>query len=210
MSRGELNEIAELAQQYDLLVISDEIYARLVYGVEHTCFASLPGVREQTILLGGFSKSYAMTGWRIGYVVANSQFIEAMTRIHQYTMLCTPIMAQIAAIEALKSGEDDIEMMVKEYDKRHRVMVKGLSDIGLPCFEPKGAFYTFPSIEITGMTSEEFSEKLLMEEKVAVIPGSAFGQCGEGFVRCSYATPLANIEEALSRMARFVNKHRKS
>jgi len=210
MSRGELNEIAELAQQYDLLVISDEIYARLVYGVEHTCFAGLPGVREQTILLGGFSKSYAMTGWRIGYVVANNQFIEAMTRIHQYTMLCTPIMAQMAAIEALKSGEDDIEMMVKEYDKRRRVMVKGFNDIGLPCFEPKGAFFTFPSIENTGMTSEEFSEKLLMEEKVAVIPGSAFGQCGRGFIRCSYATPLANIEEALKRMGKFVNKHRKS
>jgi aminotransferase len=210
MSRGELNEIAELAQRYDLLVISDEIYARLVYGIEHTCFASLPGVREQTILLGGFSKSYAMTGWRIGYVVANSQLIEAMTRIHQYTMLCTPIMAQMAAIEALKSGEDDIEMMVKEYDRRRRVIVKGLNDIGLSCFEPKGAFFTFPSIEITGMTSADFSERLLMEEKVAVIPGSAFGQCGEGFIRCSYATPLANIEEVLRRMARFVNKHRKS
>jgi len=210
MSKEELNKIAELARQYDLLVISDEIYARLVYGVEHTCFASLPGMKEQTILLGGFSKTYAMTGWRIGYAVANSQFIEAMVRIHQYTMLCAPIMAQAAAIEALKSGESDIEMMVKEYDKRRRVMVKGMNDIGLPCFEPKGAFYTFPSIENAGMTSEEFSEKLLMEEKVAVIPGSAFGQCGEGFVRCSYATPLTNIQEALKRMGRFVNKYRKS
>ena len=210
MSRGELNEIAELAQQYDLLVISDEIYARLVYGVEHTCFASLPGMKEQTILLGGFSKTYAMTGWRIGYAVANSQFIEAMTRIHQYTMLCAPIMAQAAAIEALKSGESDIEMMVEEYDKRRRVIVKGLNEIGLPCFEPKGAFYAFPSIENTGMTSEEFSEKLLMEEKVAVIPGSTFGQCGEGFIRCSYATPLTNIEEALKRVGRFVNRYRKS
>ena len=210
MSRDKLKDIAELAQQYGLLVISDEIYARLVYGVEHTCFAGLPGMKEQTILLGGLSKAYAMTGWRIGYVAANSQFIEAMVRIHQYTMLCTPIMAQMAAIEALKSGEDDIEMMVKEYDRRRHVMVKGLNDIGLPCFEPKGAFYAFPSIGITGMTSEEFSEKLLVEGKVAVIPGSAFGQCGEGFIRCSYATPLTNIQEALKRMGRFVNKYRKS
>ena len=210
MSREELNEVAELARQYDLLVISDEIYARLVYGVEHTCFSSLLGMRERTILLAGFSKAYAMTGWRIGYVAAESQLIEAMTRIHQYTMLCAPIMVQMAAIEALRSGESDIEKMVEEYDRRRRVMVKGLNEIGLSCFEPKGAFYTFPQVEITGMTSEEFSEKLLMEEKVAVIPGSAFGQSGEGFVRCSYATPLTNIEEALKRMTRFVDRHRKA
>jgi len=208
MPQEELSEIARLAQKYNLLVISDEIYARLVYGVEHTCFASLPGAKEQTILLGGFSKAYAMTGWRIGYVAANSQFIEAMTKIHQYTMLCAPIMAQMAAIEALKNGESEIKRMTQEYNRRRRLMVKRLNEIGLSCFEPKGAFYTFPSVEVTGMTSEEFAEKLLLEEKVAVVPGSAFGQYGEGFLRCCYATSLANIEEALSRMGRFVNRYK--
>jgi len=210
MCKEELNELAELARQYDLLVISDEIYARLVYGVEHTCFASLPGMKEQTILLAGFSKSYAMTGWRVGYAAANSQLVEAMTRIHQYTMLCAPIMAQMAAMEALKNGESEIEKMNREYDRRRRFIVKGLNEIGLPCFEPKGAFYAFPSIRTTGMSSERFAEKLLLEEKIAVIPGSAFGQCGEGFVRCCYATSLANIEEALKRMGRFVSSYRKS
>lgn len=204
MLREELAGIARLAQKYNLLVISDEIYARLVYGVEHTCFASLPGVKEQTILLGGFSKAFAMTGWRIGYIAANEQLIEAMLKIHQYTMLCAPTMGQMAAIEALKSGEDDVAKMVKEYDRRRRFMVKRLNEIGLPCFEPKGAFYAFPSIEATGMSSEEFAERLLMEERVAVVPGSAFGQGGEGFVRCCYATSLANIEEALNRMERFI------
>ncbi len=210
MSKEELNKIGELAQRYNLLVISDEIYARLVYGVEHTCFASSPGVKEQTILLGGFSKAYAMTGWRIGYIAANRQFIEAMTKIHQYTMLCAPIMAQMAAIEALKNGESEIERMTQEYNKRRRLIVKRLNDIGLSCFEPKGAFYAFPSIKVTGMSSEEFAEKLLTEEKVAVVPGSVFGQCGEGFVRCCYATSLTNIEEALQRIDRFVNKHKKA
>jgi len=204
MSRKELAEIAKLAQKYNLLVISDEIYARLVYGVEHTCFASLPGVKEQTILLGGFSKAFAMTGWRIGYIAANPQLIEAMLKIHQYTMLCVPTMSQMAGIEALRSGEDDVAKMVKEYDSRRRFIVRKLNEIGLPCFEPKGAFYAFPSIEATGMSSEEFAERLLMEERVAVVPGSAFGQCGEGFVRCCYATSLASIEEALKRIERFV------
>ena len=205
-SREELVKIAKLAQKYNLLVISDEIYARLVYGVEHTCFASLPGVKEQTILLGGFSKAFAMTGWRIGYIAANEQLIEAMLKIHQYTMLCVPTMSQMAAIEALRSAEDDVAKMVKEYDRRRRFIVKKLNEIGLPCFEPKGAFYAFPSIEATGMSSEEFAERLLMEERVAVVPGSAFGQCGEGFIRCCYATSLTNIEEALKRMERFVKK----
>jgi aminotransferase len=209
MPREELNEIAELAQQYNLLIISDEIYSRLTYGVEHVCFASLPGMKEQTILLDGFSKSYAMTGWRIGYVATNHQLIEAMTKIHQYTMLCAPITAQMAAIEALRSGDSEVEKMAREYDKRRRIMVKGLNDIGLTCFEPKGAFYAFPSIEATGMSSEEFAEKLLMEEKVAAVPGHAFGQCGEGFLRCCYATSLDNIEEALTRMGRFVNRYKK-
>ena len=209
MSREELAEIAKLAQKYNLLVISDEIYARLVYGVEHTCFASLPGVKEQTILLGGFSKAFAMTGWRIGYIAANPQLIEAMLKIHQYTMLCVPTMSQMAGIEALRSGEDDVAKMVKEYDRRRRFIVRKLNEIGLPCFEPKGAFYAFPSIEATGMNSEEFAERLLMEERVAVVPGSAFGQCGEGFVRCCYATSLASIEEALKRMEKFVKLARR-
>jgi len=204
--KSELNNIARLAEKYDLLVISDEIYARLIYSVEHTCFSSLLGMKERTILIGGFSKSYAMTGWRIGYVAASRQFIQPMTKIHQYTMLCCPTMAQMAAIEALKRGESEVERMVQEYDRRRRVMLKRLNEIGLPCFESKGAFYAFPSIKTTGMTSEEFAEKLLKEEKVAVVPGSAFGQCGEGFVRCCYATSLANIEEALERMGRFVRR----
>ena len=210
VSVDELNKIAEVAQKYNLLVISDEIYSRLVYDVTHTCFSGISGTRDKTILINGFSKSYAMTGWRIGYVAADRKYIEAMTRIHQYTMLCAPIMVQMAAIEALKCGEDDIRMMVNEYDKRRHLLVNGLNSMGLSCFEPSGAFYTFPSIETTCMSSEEFSEKLLMEEKVAVIPGSAFGSGGEGFVRCSYATPLTNIEEALDRMSKFVNKYNRT
>ena len=209
MSRDKLLSIAEVARRHRLLVISDEIYARLVYGVEHTCFASLPGVKENTILLGGFSKAYAMTGWRVGYAAAPGDIIAAMTKIHQYTIMSAPTMAQVAAIEALKSGESSVLEMVEDYNRRRLVIVRGLNDIGLTCFEPRGAFYAFPSITSTGMTSEEFSEKLLLEEKVAVVPGSAFGQCGEGYVRCCYATSLADIEEALSRMKRFVNKRRK-
>ena len=209
MSKEKLAKIAELARRHHLLVISDEIYARLVYGVKHTCFATLPGMKESTILLGGFSKAYAMTGWRIGYAAANKEIIAAMTKIHQYTIMCAPTMAQVAAIEALKSGEPSVVEMVEDYNRRRLVMVKGLHDIGLPCFEPRGAFYAFPSIKSTGMNSEEFAEKLLKEEKVAVVPGTAFGQCGEGYVRCCYATSLAEIEEALLRMGRFVKKYRK-
>ncbi len=209
MSRDKLSEVAEVARRHRLLVVSDEIYAKLVYGVEHTCVATLPGMKENTILLGGFSKAYAMTGWRIGYVAAPKEIIAAMTKIHQYTMMCAPTMGQVAAIEALKSGEDSATEMVKDYNRRRMVMVKGLCDIGLSCFEPKGAFYAFPSIKCTGMTSEEFAERLLTEQKVAVVPGSAFGEYGEGYVRCCYATSLADIEEALTRMKRFVDKHQK-
>jgi len=209
MSRDKLAQIAEVAQRHRLVVISDEIYAKLVYGVEHTCFATLPQMKESTILLGGFSKAYAMTGWRIGYAAANKEIIAAMTKIHQYTIMSAPTMGQVAAIEAVKSGEDSVTEMVEEYNRRRLVIVQGLNDIGLPCFEPKGAFYAFPSIKGSGMTSEEFGEKLLMEEKVAVVPGTAFGQCGEGYVRCCYATSLAEIEEALSRMKRFVNRHKR-
>ncbi len=207
MARDKLAQIAEVARRHQLLVISDEIYAKLVYGVEHTCLATLPEMKERTILLGGFSKTYAMTGWRIGYAAAPREIIASMTKIHQYTIMCAPTMAQVAAIEALKSGEDSAAEMVEEYNRRRLVTVKGLNDIGLPCSEPKGAFYAFPSIKGTGMTSEEFAERLLVEEKVAVVPGLAFGQYGEGYVRCCYATSLADIEEALSRMKRFVAKH---
>ena len=209
MSRDKLLAIADVARRHKLMVISDEIYARLVYGIEHTCFASLPDMQDNTILLGGFSKAYAMTGWRIGYAAAPRDIIAAMTKIHQYTIMSAPTMAQVAAIEALKSGESSVQEMVEDYNRRRLVIVKGLRDIGLSCFEPKGAFYAFPSIAVTGMTSEEFSEKLLIEEKIAAVPGSAFGDCGEGYVRCCYATSLADIEEALNRMARFVRKHRK-
>jgi len=207
MPRNKLVEIAKLARRHGLLVISDEIYAKLVYGVEHICFATLPETKEDTILLGGFSKANAMTGWRIGYAAANQEIIAAMTKIHQYTMLCAPIMGQVAAIEALRAGEASTAEMVEEYNRRRLVIVKGLNDIGLSCFEPHGAFYAFPSIKVIGMTSEEFAERLLTEEKVAVVPGTAFGECGEGYVRCCYATSLADIEEALSRMKRFVAKH---
>jgi len=209
MSRRDLSQLAELAVEHDLLVISDEVYGRLVYGVEHTCFATLPKMRERTILLNGFSKAYAMTGWRLGYAAAPAHIIAGMNKIHQYTIMCAPTMAQVAAIEALKSGDEEVEAMVADYDHRRRVMHKGLCEIGLSCFEPKGAFYCFPSIKSTGLSSEVFAEKLLYEEKVAVVPGTAFGSNGEGHVRCCYATSLSEIEEALKRMGRFVERVRR-
>jgi len=208
MPRHKLLKIAELARRYKILVISDEIYSRLVYGAEEVCFPSLPEMKETAVLLGGFSKSYAMTGWRLGYACGNRDIIAGMTKIHQYTMLCAPIMAQKAALEALKSGEPDIQEMVDDYNRRRILMVKGFRNIGLPCFEPKGAFYAFPSIKCTGMTSDEFSENLLKEEKVVVVPGTAFGPAGEGYIRCCYATAMNEIEEALSRIKRFLEKHR--
>ncbi len=207
MSRNKLMEIADIALRNHLIVVSDEIYAKLVYDTEHTCFAALPGMKSSTILLGGFSKAYAMTGWRIGYSAAPAGIIAAMTKIHQYTMMCASTMAQVAALEALRSGESSVIEMVEDYGKRRRVILRGLADIGLSCFEPKGAFYVFPSIKSTGMTSEEFAETLLKEEKVAVVPGSAFGEYGEGYVRCCYATSMENINEALLRMKRFVKKY---
>jgi aminotransferase len=207
MDKSALTEIAAVARRHDLLVVSDEIYDRLVYGVEHTCVAALPDMQERTILLGGFSKSYAMTGWRIGYAAAPAEIIEAMMTIHQYAMMCAPAMGQIAAIEALRDGEEALQGMLTDYDCRRRIIVKGLNDIGLACFDPKGAFYAFPSIKSTGLTSEEFVEKLLIEEKVVVIPGSAFGDCGQGYVRCCYAVALPYIEEALERMKRFVGRY---
>ena len=210
MSRKKLADIAALAIKHDLTVISDEIYSKLIYGAEFTCFASLPEMKEHTVFLGGFSKAFAMTGWRVGYAAAPREIIAAMTKIHQYTMMCVSTMSQMAALEALKGEQESVTEMVEDYNRRRQVIVKGLRDIGLSCFEPKGAFYAFPSIRSTGMTSEEFAEKLLSEEKVAVVPGSAFGKCGEGYVRCCYATSLAEIEEALKRMGRFVKKYKKA
>ena len=210
MPRDLLKEIADIAIKNDLLIVSDEIYARLTYDTEHTCMARLPGMKDRVILIRGFSKAFAMTGWRIGYVAANPELTEAMLKVHQYTMMCAPIMAQMAAIEALKENNNqDVEDMLAEYDRRRRVIVKGFRDMGLSCFEPKGAFYAFPSIKSTGLTSDEFADALLKEEKVAVVPGSVFGKCGEGYIRCCYATSMPDIEEALKRMARFVHKHSK-
>ena len=209
MSRRKLADIAALALKYDLTVISDEFYSNLIYGAEFTCFASLPEMKEHTVFLGGFSKAFAMTGWRVGYAAAPKEIIAAMTKIHQYTMMCVPTMSQMAALEALKGEQDSVTEMVEDYSRRRMVMVKGFRDIGLDCYEPRGAFYAFPSIRCTGMTSEEFAEKLLTEEKVAVVPGSAFGKCGEGYIRCCYATSLTDIEEALKRMGRFVKKYKK-
>lgn len=207
MSRERLLDLSHLAEEHDLLVVSDEIYDRLVYGVEHTCFASLPGMRRRTILLGGFSKAYAMTGWRIGYAAAPAVVLGAMRKVHQYTIMSAPTIAQFAALEALERGEEAVQEMRARYDRRRRLIVDGLNSIGLDCFEPRGAFYAFPSIAATGMSDEEFSERLLMEEKVACVPGSAFGTSGTGHVRCSYATSYEKIEEALERMARFARRH---
>ncbi len=207
LSIKDLEEIADVVTEHDLLVISDEVYGKLTYDGKHTCFSSLNGMKDRTILLNGFSKAYAMTGWRLGYAAGNKDIIEAMMKIHQYIMLCAPITAQMAAMEALRTN-DEMERMVSEYNRRRRLMVEGLREIGLSCFEPKGAFYTFPSIENTGLTSEEFAKRLLLEEKVVVIPGSVFGASGEGFIRCSYAVSQYEIKEALERMGRFLEGHR--
>jgi aminotransferase len=207
MSRGRLEEIADVAQRHDLLVLSDELYDRLVYGVEHVCFATLPGMRDRTILLGGFSKNYAMTGWRVGFAAARTDILSAIRKVHQYIVMSAPTMSQIAATEALLNGEASVREMVTEYDQRRRMMVTGLNTIGLPTFEPHGAFYTFPDIRPTGLTSEEFSEKLLYEEHVAAVPGPAFGESGEGFVRMAYANSMTNLEEALTRIERFSRRY---
>ena len=207
MSRERLLDVAHLAKEHDLLVVSDEIYDRLVYGVEHTCFAALPDMRQRTILLGGFSKAYAMTGWRIGYAAAPAEILAAMRKVHQYTIMSAPTIAQYAALEAIEHGEEAVQEMRARYDRRRRLIVDGLNNIGLTCFEPKGAFYAFPSITVTGMTDEEFSERLLQEERVACVPGTAFGACGAGHVRCSYATAYDQIEQALERLARFAQRH---
>ncbi|MCU0497539.1 MAG: aminotransferase class I/II-fold pyridoxal phosphate-dependent enzyme [Anaerolineae bacterium] len=207
LTRSRLLEIAAVAEKYDLVVISDEIYERLVYGVEHINFASLPGMYERTILLSGMSKSFAMTGWRIGYAMSTPEVMEAMRKLHQYLIMSAPTMGQIAAVEALVNGESDVEYMRQSYDRRRQLIVNGFNQIGLACFEPRGAFYAFPSIASTGLTDEDFCELLLREDRVAVIPGSAFGQSGTGFIRASYTNSDANLEKALDRMARFMQRH---
>jgi aminotransferase len=207
MSRERLLELARVAEAHDLLVISDEIYDRLVYaGHQHVCFAALPGMRERTITLGGFSKAYAMTGWRIGYAAAPAPILSELRKVHQYTIMSAPTTAQIAALEAIESGEPYVKAMVEEYDRRRRLIVGGLNDLGLPTFEPKGAFYAYPSIAATGLSDEGFAEALLTEERVAVVPGNAFGG-DASFVRCSYATAYEKIEQALERIQRFMHRH---
>ncbi len=206
MPADKLAEIVKLARKRGWYIVSDEIYARLTYEGEHCCIAALPGARDITILLNGFSKAYAMTGWRLGYACAPKEILNAMMRIHSYTMLCAPITSQKAAVEALKSAEGAVEEMVAEYNRRRRLIVSGLNKLGLSCHLPQGAFYAFPSIVSTGLTSEEFAERLLYEERVAVVPGTAFGAGGEDHIRCSYATSIDKIESALLRIGRFIDK----
>ncbi|MFC0559532.1 aminotransferase [Halalkalibacter alkalisediminis] len=206
MNGKEMQEIADLAERYDLLVFSDEIYAELSYDEDHVSFASLPNMKERTILISGFSKSFAMTGWRLGFVLAPPDLLAAMLKLHQYSLMCAPSMAQYGALEALKSGMDDIERMKQSYKQRRNYIVKSFGEIGLPCHTPGGAFYAFPSIEKTGLTSEEFAERLLLEERVAVVPGHVFGEGGEGHIRCSYATSMDNLEQSVERIGRFLKK----
>jgi len=205
-SRENLLALAKIAEKHDLIVFSDEMYDRLVYGVEHVCFSALPGMRERSILLGGFSKDYAMTGWRIGYAAGPQELINGLVRVHQYMVMSAPTMAQTAGLEAILHGEKYVEEMRLEYDRRRKLIVKGLNEIGLPTFEPRGAFYAFPKVSQTGLDDEAFAQRLLHEEHVAVVPGNSFGLGGEGFVRCSYATAYEKIEQALEHMGRFVKR----
>jgi len=209
MSRERMLEIAALAEKRDLLVISDEIYDQLVYDTDHVCFPALPSMRERTMLVGGWSKDYAMTGWRLGYAAGPADLVAAMRKVHQYTIMSAPTTAQHAAIVALTdpAARDAVEEMRQSYNARRRLIVDGFNSIGMPCFEPRGAFYAFPSVAASGMDSETFAWTLLEEEKVAVVPGPAFGLAGEGYVRACYATAREQIEEALERMARFVRRH---
>jgi aminotransferase len=208
-SREVLEEVVRIAEAHDLIVVSDEIYDQLVYGTPHVCVASLPGAKDRTVMLGGFSKDYAMTGWRIGFAAGPADLVKGLTRVHQYTIMSAPTTAQVAAITAIENGGEHVAYMREEYDRRRKLIVSGLNDIGLPTFEPLGAFYAFPDITSTGLDDEAFSQLLLREEKVAVIPGSAFGLGGEGFVRCSYATAYEKIDEALDHIDRFVQRHRR-
>ncbi len=206
MRREDLLPIADFVTKHDLLVLADDIYSDLSYDGRHVSFASLPGMHERTLFVIDFSKSYAMTGWRIGYVAGHRDLISGLTKIHQYTMLCAPIMGQIAALEALRSASEAKADMVTAYDRRRRLMVHGFRQMGLDCFEPLGAFYVFPDISKTNLSSEEFAEELLKEEKVAVVPGTAFGPSGEGYIRCSYAYSIEQLQEALKRITCFVER----
>jgi aminotransferase len=207
LTRERMLEIAAVAEKHDLLVISDEIYDRLVYGVEHVCFASLPGMRARTVILGGFSKNYAMTGWRIGYMAGPKEILAGARKVHQYTIMSAPTTAQVAALTALAHGEEHVQHMVAEYDRRRKLIVGGLNTLGLDCFEPRGAFYAFPSVAKSGMNDDEFADKLLAEEHVAVIPGNSFGEGGAGYVRMAYAQSYEKIEKALERLHHFMQRH---
>lgn len=209
MERRDLEEIAEVIREKDLFVISDEIYSELTYKEEHVSIAQIPGMQERTILINGFSKAYAMTGWRLGYACGPEEIITQMIKIHQFAIMCAPTTSQYAAVEALKNGDSDVREMRDEYNQRRRYLMHAFREMGLPCFEPYGAFYVFPCIAQFGMTSDEFATRFLREEKVAVVPGTAFGDCGEGFIRISYAYSLENLKVAIGRLARFVEKLKK-
>ena len=208
MERADLEKIAEIVMEKDIFVLSDEIYSELSYKGDHVTIASIPGMKERTILINGFSKAYAMTGWRLGYACGPREIIEQMTKIHQFAIMCAPTTSQYAAVEAMRNGDADVATMREAYDQRRRYLVNAFKEMGLECFEPYGAFYIFPCIKEFGMTSEEFAERFLMEEKVAVVPGTAFGDSGEGFLRISYAYSLQNLKAALARLERFVEKLR--
>ena len=210
MEREDLQKIADIVKEKDLLVMSDEIYSALTYKDKHISIASLDGMRERTILINGFSKAYAMTGWRLGYACGPADIIKQMTKIHQFAIMCAPTTSQYAAVAALKKGDEEVEKMRQSYNQRRRFLMQAFKDMGLSCFEPFGAFYVFPCIKEFNMTSEEFATKLLMEEKVAVVPGTAFGDCGEGYLRISYAYSLDSLKEAISRIERFVKRLRHS
>ena len=208
MGKSDLEEIAKIIIENDIFVISDEIYGELTYNGQHVSIASLDGMKERTLLINGFSKAYAMTGWRLGYACAPKELIKQMTKIHQYAIMCAPTISQYAAIEALKNGDNDVLEMKISYNQRRRFLLKAFEDMGLECFEPNGAFYVFPCIKEFGMTSEEFATKFLQEEHVAAVPGTAFGESGEGFLRISYAYSLDTLKIAMERLKRFVEKHR--
>ena len=208
MERKDLEEIAEVIKKHDIFVISDEIYSELCYTDQHVSIANIEGMQERTILINGFSKSYAMTGWRLGYACGPKEIIEQMTKIHQFCIMCAPTTSQYAAVEALKNGDEDVQNMREAYNQRRRYLVHAFKEMGLECFEPFGAFYMFPCIKEFGMTSDEFATRFLMEEKVAVVPGTAFGDCGEGFIRISYAYSLDNLKLAIGRLQHFVEKLR--
>ncbi|MBQ1274869.1 MAG: aminotransferase class I/II-fold pyridoxal phosphate-dependent enzyme [Cellulosilyticum sp.] len=209
MEKEDLEAIAEVLRETNIMVISDEIYAELTYGKKHVSIASIEGMYERTVVLSGFSKAYAMTGWRLGYALGPAPIIKQMIKIHQFAIMCAPSTSQFAAIEAMKNGDHDVAMMCESYNQRRRFMVDRFRKMGLECFEPEGAFYVFPCIKATGMGSEAFCETLLKEEKVAVVPGTAFGECGEGFIRCSYAYSIDALKEALERIENFVQRHLK-